>query len=153
MPMLEVGYNLSLTGGNCVTQCKISDLLDDSNVREEDLICTHRSDTLAKVDAGGVCSFSCTGNKVNSWSEPIECGFDGDWKIPKTSLPLQCLATCNGDILLKGKFEGTLRNLEITTEQVWATHCKAPSKREPNLFVEGKIAEFQSLVLVGWVAL
>jgi len=131
-------------GGNCVSQCKISDLLDKSNVREEDLSCTQRSDTSARVDAGGVCSFSCTGSKVKSWSEQIECGFDGDWKIPKTSLPLQCLATCNGDIFLKGKLrdQEKLRDLEITTEEVWARHCKAASKVEPNLFVEGMKCTF-----------
>ena len=121
-----------------MTQCKISDLLDKSNVRKEELVCTQLSKTLEKVDAGGSCTLKCLDNKLESWSEQIQCGFDGDWKIPKTSLPLQCLASCDGEIFIKGKFAGSTRDLDITKEQVLARHCKPANIKETNMFVEGK---------------
>ena len=139
----------SFAGENCVTECKIYDLLDESNVKKEELVCTQHSKTSEKVAAGGNCSLKCTDNKLESWSEPIQCGFDGDWKIPKTSLPLRCVASCDGEIFIKGKLGGSTNNLDITKEQVLTNHCKATdlhlrtisaNMKEKNVFIEGKKA-------------
>ena len=61
-----------------------------------------RSSTTDRVAAGGQCFLNCSDPaKVESWVGAVECGVDGEWSI--SQLPLKCIATCQEDVITKGK--------------------------------------------------
>ena len=96
-----------------------------------------------RVAAGGNCFLNCSDStKVESWVEPVECGVDGEWSI--SQLPLKCIATCQEDVITKGKKiigsanKKTVEDLTMTKEEVLAQHCTPLLVEDRKLFEEGK---------------
>lgn len=128
-----------------MTQCKISELMDNSNILREELTCSQtasrsRASTTERVAAGGQCSLNCTDPaKVESWVGAVECGLDGKWST--SMLPLRCLATCQEDVIIKGRKKianiSTIENLVITKEDILSKHCTALIVENRKLFEEG----------------
>merc|ERR1719341_399215 len=141
-------------GSGCVTQCKISELMENSNIQREELTCTqptslNRSSTTDRVAAGGQCFLNCSDPaKVESWVGAVECGVDGEWSI--SQLPLKCIATCQEDVITKGKKmvgtsnNPTIEDLVMTREEVLANHCTALRVEDRKLFEEDMVCSFGS---------
>ena len=78
---------------------------------------------------------------MESWPAAVECGVDGKWSI--SQLPLKCVATCQEDVIIKGrKMIGSESSPEledqITKPMALAKHCK-PLQNNPEMqFKEGK---------------
>ena len=72
----------------------------------------------------------------------VECGVDGEWSI--SQLPLKCIATCQEDVIIKGKKmvgtsnNPTIEDLVMTKEEVLANHCTPLRVEDRKLFEEGK---------------
>ena len=97
-----------------------------------------------RVAAGGNCFLKCSDstNKVESWVGEVECGVDGEWSI--SQLPLKCIATCQEDVIIKGKKmigsanNPTVEDLIKTKEEVLAEHCTPLRVEDRKIFEEGK---------------
>ena len=72
----------------------------------------------------------------------VECGVDGEWSI--SQLPLKCIATCQEDVIIKGKkmvgseTNSTVEDLVMTKKEVLAKHCTPLRVEDRKLFEEGK---------------
>ena len=93
--------------------------------------------------AGGQCSLKCADPaKVESWVGAVECGVDGEWSI--SQLPLKCIATCQEDVIIKGKKvvgpanNPTVEDLNFTKEEALAKYCTPLRVEDRKLFEEGK---------------
>ena len=93
--------------------------------------------------AGGHCFLNCSApDKVESWVGAVECGVDGEWSTSK--LPLRCIATCEEDVIIKGKkmvgseTNSTEEDLNFTKEEALANHCSPLRVEDRKLFEEGE---------------
>ena len=72
----------------------------------------------------------------------VECGVDGEWST--SQLPLKCIATCEEDVIIKGKkmvgseTNSTEEDLNFTKEEALANHCSPLRVEDRKLFEEGE---------------